>query len=106
MTPEEIAALKAGDKITVEVEEVGRDNARGATVAFAGGNFYYLSPSVLAHATLTKAPPRPLEVGEPVMWNGWRWTVVAPPLEGELVLSRDDTGYRIVPASSCARVQP
>lgn len=113
MTPEEIAALKAGDKITLEVGEVGKPGrARDGIwlLLAAGFETTFFTREELAHATLTPAPEPPLAVGDEVMLDGKRWEVAALPrvrIDGRewVSLWRDDSGFGNALVSSCTRVQ-
>lgn len=114
MTPEEIAGIEPGDELAFKVEKVQPLESGGVIVTFEGANGLgdnsYLTPSVLAHATLTPAP-EPLAVGETVMWKGKRWEVVEPPRtrddgQDEVTLWNRRSGYDCAIASKCTRVQP
>lgn len=111
MTPEEIAALKAGDELTFKVEKVAGRIGDGVGVCFTGSRTrYFFALEELAHVTRTPAPEPPLAIGEPVMFDGERWEVEAPPRRSKggpkVVLWRESCGYRTALASQCTRVQP
>ena len=113
MTEQEIAAIKAGDKITLDVEEVVYFAATAVDVRFKGagksGCVNGLQHSILTHATLTPAPEPPLAVGDVVESGGLRWEVAAPPRVSEdgyewVALWRDDNGMSPAFVGACVRV--